>query len=412
MKKKTFSIQNLIYLVVIAGAVTIYSGCDLTSDTSGAIPEISGVRYIHPDSAATSQIEKVGPGETFVIEGNNLKSATKVHFNGIEASFNPTLVTNSHMIIGVPSDMPFGILDPESEEMNTIKMESPYGSTAYDFPILPPAPVINRISYEFASAGETIRLTGQYLYLVLNVTFPGGVEATDYEFAPNGTWLDVVVPNGVVETGDIIITTQAGSNSSGPSATFHDVSGMVCNFDDINPYQWWSAAYTNDQELFPGAIGNYVYMEADGVVGGDWAWWEGGRSINLDPVQWVAPANLQEPVGNFALKFDVFVKEEWSNGTILIRNDDNWTYIARYAPWNTESDANEPYQTDGWRTATIPLTEFKTDDGQGSSAPSLNALLGDQGERVIGFMLVNDSDSEIQNFMTAFNNIRVVRIID
>lgn len=408
--KKLKRKKSLLHLCVVIGAIVLFAACDLNSSNDGGVPVIESVRHVHPDSAAAHQIEQVGPGETFVIVGSRLKSAQKVYLNGLEATFNPAFVTNSHMIILVPGDMPFGILDPDSEEMNTIKLESQQGTVTFDFPILPPPPIVDRISYEFAPAGETIRLTGQYLYLVLEIIFPGGIEATDFEFAANGTWLDVVVPDGVAGPGDITITTQAGSNSSGPSATFHDVSGMVCNFDDINPYQWWSATLTDDPSLFPGNIGNYVYMQADGIAGGDWAWWDGGRSINLNPVQWVEPAYLDEPVGNFAMKFDVYVREEWITGTVLIRNDGDWSYIARYEPWNRGSNGVEPYQTDGWKTVTIPLTEFKTDNGEGSSASTLDSLLGNDGIRELGFMLINDSESEIQNFMTAFNNIRVVRI--
>ena len=128
MKKTIFSIKYLLHVLVFTGLAVIYA-CDVNSDSGGGQPEISLVRHVHPDSAATSTVEQVGPGETFVIEGNNLKNTDKVYLNGIEASFNPLLVTNSQMIITEPGDMPFGDMDPNNDEMKTIKLESRFGIT-------------------------------------------------------------------------------------------------------------------------------------------------------------------------------------------------------------------------------------------------------------------------------------------
>lgn len=396
-------------------AVMLYSCTDngIESQVDGnGVPNISGVRYVNPDSSRN--IDKVGPGDVVALVGTNIDATVHVYFNGVEAPFNPALLTDTTLIVTIPGDLPFGSMDPNGEEMNTIRVANDNGESVLDFPVLPPAPSVAKISNEYAYPGEQITIEGQYLYLVTSVAFPGGVEATEFNSVPDGSSMTVTVPSGATESGGIEITTAAGSTSSSPAATFREAAGMVCNFDDVNNYAGWSVAVENDPTVFPQGWGNYAHMAAEEVAGGDWSWWNGGRSINVNEVQWIDPANLVDPVASYALKFEVNVNVAMEYGTILIRNDDAWAFIARFEPW---TDSGNAYQPEGWKTVTIPLTEFRAKssdgvDGAGSSVPSLTQLLGDNASRPLGFMYVNDDEDVTQTVDLAIDNIRVVKIAE
>ncbi len=404
--KSSLGVAALLFAGALTGCVDNTIGSQVDAD---GVPQIHAVRYISPDSSRN--LQKIGPGQWVVLLGSNMDATVEVLFDGVATSFNPALTTDSSLIIMVPADLPFGSMDPASEEMNTIVVRNANGSSKLDFPVVPPAPQVTGISNEFALAGQTITLTGQYLYLIEEIAFPGGATATEFESAPNGTWLRVTVPSGVSGGGAIEVKTSGGTAPSTPAAPFNDPAGLLSNFDDVNNFGW-GANLVNDPALFPNGWGNYAYMKADGVAGGDWGWWNGGRSINLNQVVWVDPADLGAPVSNFALKFEIYVRTPVEHGTLLIRSDDDWKHIGRFEPWTKTGKA---YAPQGWTTVTFPLTEFRTKsaagvDGGGDSVGSLLALLGSDGASPLGFMYVNDDADVVQDLDLAIDNIRIVKI--
>lgn len=376
---------------------------------SDGVPEIQNVRYTSPDSSRN--VEQIGPGATVALLGKNMDATTEVYFNGIQASFNPALVTDSSLIVTVPSEMPFGNMDPDDEEINTIRVANGNGESILDFPVVPPAPQITAVSNEYAHGGENITISGQYLYLITDITFPGDVQAEQYSGNAEGTRVQVTVPENADESGGPIqVSTTAGSANSTPAAGFWTEGTMICNFDDVNNLNW-GVETGEDATMFPEGWGVYAHMQAEDVPGGDWAWWNTGRSINTDSVAWVEPDQLSEPVGSFALKFEVNTNTPINQGTFMIRpSNGEWVYIARYEPW---TDSGNDFSTDGWETASIPLTEFRTSqdgvDGVGDPAPNLETLLSPTGARPLGIMYVND-DSTAQSIDMAVDNIRVEKI--
>ncbi|MCW9706513.1 glycan-binding surface protein [Fodinibius salsisoli] len=414
--------KNSIYTGGIAALVLItllvMQGCqDNTVSNSGDYDDpvtITGIRYASPDS--TTDIEQVGPGDVVALEGKNMDNVAHVFFNGYETTFNPTLATQSHLVVTIPTDMPFGEMDPEASYMNQIKVTNSVSEDSLEFPVLPAPPQINRISDEFAEAGKEITLTGEYLYLVTDVIFPGEVSATDYQSSPDGSALTVTVPDGAT-SGEIQVRSTSGASTSSPGAHFRSTTGMICDFDDVFSYQWWSATLSSDASLYPGNEGQYAMLEVTNLAGGDGSWWNGGRSVNLDPTQWVEPSSLGESPSNFAVKFEINVQGSWEQGTLLIRAANPWTYTARYEPWKGENGNINAFTTNGWQTVQIPLSEFKTANaegmnGAGTALPSLADMLPDGEASSAGIMLVNNGENPISQLSMAVDNIRVVRIAD
>ena len=400
--------QKLIYLLVIAGMIGLIASCDTTSDTD-RVPEIEGVRYVHPDSAAAKQMDVVGPGEMFVIVGKNLTSTTRVFFNGIEASFNPTLVTNTHMVIRVPGDIPFGRLDPEAPEMNTIRLVSKAGEVIFNFPVLPPAPEIERVNKEFATAGETVRVTGRFLYLVEEVTFPGGIQATDFRFAEDGSWLTVTVPEGVTDAGHLNITTSSGTTEDNYRNMFNDRTGIFINMDDKNPWNPWGTPgvdtpYVGDDiPGIPPLDGNYLYWHYDDPLTPGMWWFQ---SLATQFATWAGmvmpdyPADT--PTSELVFRMEIFTPhDKFKSGFIQLSFD--WWIEKDWNPFIIDGE-RKPLVTDGWETVTISMHDF--DRGtQATYGPMKNS-----GEFLLRYVNPGEpAGAAFEEVNIAFDNLRIVR---
>ena len=215
------------------------------------------------------------------------------------------------------------------------------------------------------------------------------------------------MPAAVTKTGGTVsVTTKTGSVAT--VYNVHDfVDGVLNNYDDVNNFSWGSGS-SNNSATYPGNNGNYGIMNASNVGGGDGSWWNWARSINLNPVQWVPVANLQDAVGNYALKFEISVTTPWTGGTIGILKDYSWNYSVNYNPWKKGNGSTTAFTTRGWQTVTMPLSSFV--DSKGLPAATLTDLLGSGGAGGLNFFFVNNGTTTVASFEAAIDNIRIVKI--
>ena len=404
---RTIHINKLIALLLLAAIGCTQYACKKSK--SGG-PVITGVRA---STAAPndSTLTLAGPGQVIVIKGANLASTTKVLFNGYPAYINPALFADNNIIVTIPADMPFGLLS--ADDLNTIKVITPDGTATYTFPIIPSAAHITGMSNEDALPGDRVTIYGNSFFFVKKVIFPGGIEVTSNLTSNNaGNQLQVTVPNGVTKGGPITVQTIYGSATS--VLLFNDLStGVLHNSDNVSNFSWGCDVVT-DASLFPGGRGSYNRMTFAGINGGDWGWWNGGRSLNTNSAQWIPAANLNDELASYALKFEINLKTPWSAGKLFIVKDGTWTYVALYSPWLNADGSTTTFTTNGWQTVTIPLTSFKGKDGSGNDGmgavtPSLKALVGG-GAGAIDLYFINNGTTTIEKFDMAVDNIRIVKI--
>jgi hypothetical protein len=396
------SLNHLLLFIVTAGFFTMVA---CKKDNAGtAAPSIKQIRAISPkpnDSVLTAAL----PGQIVVIQGAHLSSTSQIFFDGFAASINPALFSDSNLVITVPriawDSIPNG-------KLNTVEVITAHGNATYKFTITPPLPTITSLSNEMALAGATLLINGNNFYGINKVIFPGGIAVTN--FTVTGiTMITVTVPPGITQGGPLQAVGQYGTGTS--VLLFNDfTTGMLTSFDDGN-YSWGSYEVTNDPALFPGSIGKYSHIAVPGGInGGDFAWYDGKRSMNTNGVTWVPSAHMNDPISSYALKFEMSLSKPWGGASIYIVKDYSWTYLARFEPWKGGSAA---YTTNGWITVVIPLTQFKTNanglDGSGNPAISLGALLGN-GSGSLSFMLLNSDAAAAPAFDGAFDNFRVVKI--
>lgn len=403
-------IKQIAFLAAIL-IVMFQSACKKDNEVSSSgTPKITKLRAVAP-APNDSTLTIAGPGNMVVIMGENFNGTKQIYFNGYPATFNSAIVSNTSIVVMIPPDMPFAKLDQAN--LNTVKVVTGSGEATFQFPIVPPPPVVTAMSNEYAKPGTKVTIWGNNFFYIDKVIFPGGVEATTGITSNDaGSMLTVTVPAGATAAGNIKVKNRYGTGTS--VLLFNDFNtGVLHNYDNLN-YFAWGAGKSNSSVTFPDNNGWYGVMNASGLSGGDMGWWNGNRSINVGPRVWVDPANFNQSLDSYAFKFEINVTKPWSAGSIYIAKDYSWTYIAVVAPWKGADGSVTPFVTNGWQTVTVPLSEFRAKannmDGTGASAANLQGLLGATGAGTAHFMFVANGTDGVEQFEAAIDNIRVVKI--
>jgi len=397
-------------LLTCATALYLFSACKKTASSG---PVLTGVRYYAASPSDTSLTSLTPTGQWVVLEGNNLKNAVQILLDGVEVPFNAALFSDTSAVVQIPTVIPFNSV--AASDLNTIRYSTTGGSTTFKFSIVVPPPSITTISDEMANPGDSVWIHGTNFFLITDISFAGAA-VSSYNASSDGTTLAFIVPPFTAGA-PASITTKSGTTAT-PYNVEDNTNGVLCNFDNVFTYQWWSAGLDNSSATYPGNTGQYAILNTNGPLSSkDGSWWNGGRSINCNGAQWVPAANLNDPVADWALKFEINVPSAWSGVTIYLAKDGNsspWTYIGRYEPWKSATGAVTPFRTSGWQTVTMPLTQFLTQPvnglpGTGNPAPDLTTLLGSSGNGSINVYVMNDSPAPAQ-IVAGIDNFRVVKI--
>jgi hypothetical protein len=407
MNNTSLKKRNIFILLLVACAL-FQVACKKENSTGS--PSITGIRAITPDSSITSAL----PGQIVVIQGANLASAMAISFNGFPATFNSALFSNNNLVVRIPA---IGWDSIPSGKLNTLEVQTAGGAVTYKFTITPPAPNVTSVSDENALAGQTLTINGTDFYGVAKVTFPGGKEGTNL-VSTGTTQMTVTVPDGITSADSLRLT---GTYGTGASKFVFDNylspgTGFLANFEDGDAHfgwQWWGGIKEKNPSAYPNSTGNYIRIHPSGAIsGGDGSWYADNRAVMVAGGAWVSSANLSDPIGSYALKFEIYVKTPWTNGSLMIAPAGNFNYLARYAPW--EKTGTGSFVTSGWQTVTIPLTSFLSGSGSynasGKPAPNIAALTGGTNSASLQIMLYNDSATPLAAFDAAVDNVRIVKV--
>ncbi|WP_142683486.1 glycan-binding surface protein [Chitinophaga polysaccharea] len=390
-------------LFVLAMIFTcIQSACK--KDVTTGAPEITSVRN-YAASPADTLVSTIITGQRVVLIGHNLKDAVQISFNGVPASINSVLFSDTSATVQVPAVIPFPSVPAES--LNTIRYVTRQGATTFTFSIAAPPPSITAVSNENAKEGDSVYISGLNLFFISELSF-AGTAITHFSEATDGTSVGFVLP-ALTQSGPVVVNTKSGIATT-PYNVNDDKTGVLCNFDDINTFSWGTNT-DNSSVAFPGNRGYYAVLKNDVLPAGDGNWWNGGRSINTNDVQWIPTDSLGVSIDDYALKFEINVPAAWSGTSIYVVKGYAFDYLARYEPWQGTNGTVTPFTTKGWRTVTIPLSLFRTNDGKGTAAADLTTLLGATATGAVNIQTKNFSGSpSASGLQAAVDNIRVVKI--
>jgi hypothetical protein len=326
---------------------------------TGGVPEVSYVRPTSPVSA-DSLLDGAFLGSTVCLVGNNLRSIHELYFNDQQAILNTSYITDNTLIVVVPNGIPVDVT-------NKIYMVAFSGDTVtYDFKTKVPPPSVNSISCEYAPEGSVATLYGDYFIddpnIPLKIEMAGNLPVTQI-ISITKNQIQFVVPQDAMK-GYLNVTTLYGTGRS--KFQYKDDRGMILDWDNLNANGGWRPGNTSDVD---GISGKYVVFKGD-LDNGDWN--EDGFSFNLWGVSNGRPERdffdaSASNLPNLLFKFEINILSPWSADAMQIvftswsTSGTNGYYgnasypRALWIPWQTTGS----YQTDGWITVTIPMTNFK-----------------------------------------------------
>jgi hypothetical protein len=401
------------YLLVCLLVAGLLSSCKEEDPTkpleASGPPAVTAVRTTNP-ARADSTFTQSSLGSVIVIVGKNLASTQYVTFNGYRAAINPAYATETHLIVRIPDQVP--TVATASSVPDELKVVNPAGETTYSFKVLPPAPVVEAVSNEYAKAGETIILFGNYFYFVKEIAFPGGVMGTEVSAAADGKSVSVKVPEGVDPSkGDIIVTSESGTSVANRRTKLFSKEGMIQNWDTTMDNFGWGidpgkAVVASAPGVTP--IENKFAL-INMVIPGGWGW-SNDKVINL--ANWgsgnilpTAPSNKYDPNANidqFDLKMEVAAAGGSVNDLLL------QVWISGTKAGTVERNvplAGFVRSTDGkWYTVSVPLNTLVTSGGVKL------AKFGDLNKNEIRLVIQNPTAAGIQAAL-AIDNIRLENVV-
>ncbi len=328
--------KNILFFLTTVLLAGLFYSC--TKDAAGE-PKIKYVRVTSPESS-DSLLVGAGQGSLIAIVGENLGGAIEVWFNDQQALLTPTYITNTTILVSVPSPIPKQIT-------NKLKIIFSNGFILnHDFEVQISKPYVSGMVCEFVNAGNIATIKGDFFYEPLTVTFAGGINGTVVSVTDQ--LIQVEVPAGA-QPGQITVKTNFGETKS--DFWFRDSRNHFINSD---PYEgWWNASYVvstpgvGDPPLISG---NYIRFTKQI---GSWSWNElaGGPASSMPTHSKSIPdAAILKPE-DYYLKFEVNTIKPY-NGNVLKIN------VALSSEQNDGYKWIPPYDTKGqWQTVVIPLTE-------------------------------------------------------
>ena len=335
-------------LLMILGAGMGFTSCE--KDDKPGDPTISYIRVTRPESS-DSLLAGAGQGQLIAIIGTNLQNAVEVWFNDRKAMLTPTYITNTSLLVRVPSQIPIDV-------NNTIKILFKNGrELLHNFEVQISEPEIQNMVSEFVNEGDIATIRGDYFYEPLTVTFTGGVEGE--KVMVDDQLLEIRVPAGA-QPGPITIKTNFGETES--NFWFRDNRNLLIHID---PWTGWWGGDLVVPSTDPMAIsGNYTRLTKNI---GAWAWteWIGGKEDALATSHNLPDDAVLNP-GKYYLKFEVNTLKPFNGNRIKFMigqvngPDPNWDTEPYF--WEP------PFDTKGeWQTVIIPFSEvvknYKTNWG-------------------------------------------------
>ena len=349
-------------------------------------------------------------GDSVYVYGKNLVLVQSFSYGGVPITSFKTNLYGTALGFKMPSPAPTS---------GQVQVRTKTG--AFNFQIVA-TPTITSISNENANAGDSVYVYGTYLKSIQSFSF-GGVAISSYQLSGNGKSIGFILPSSVA-AGPVSVTT-----SFGTATTVYNVNdqstGIIANMEWGGSFgwSWWGGSNLSVSD--PNSTGGWLTLCAD-MTGNKTMFMsikedpldagKSGSQIPMGDAQWVPTANLNDPVSNWAIKFEINIPKPWNGGAVCIKSGFTGSFIARSEPWQISSNATANYSTKGWITVTIPLSEFRAKDatlgeGKGTSITKLTDLLGSTGKTGCTVFINNyGTSTTTTGFYGGFDNFRVVKI--
>ncbi|MBB4106760.1 glycan-binding surface protein [Pedobacter zeae] len=202
MKKIIYQIFSLLALCLMVAA--LLPACKKDAKDKGA-PVITNIRSYVASPNDTVLKSAVANGQYVVITGENLRYATRISFNGVDATFNTALFASNSAVVQIPA-MEYSKLD--TAKLYTVDYVTTSGSTTFSFKLGPAAPKVTGVSNLYANPGDSVYVSGTDFFFVKRFSYRG-TPIQSFKLDPLGTSIGFIMP--ATTSNDIIsVSTKSG----------------------------------------------------------------------------------------------------------------------------------------------------------------------------------------------------------
>lgn len=267
---------NWFFVAALAMMGCLMTACEDQPDKyeiADGVPTLKYVRSPLPEEA-DSLLVGAYLGNTVCLVGDNLRSIYELYFNDQKATLNTSYMTDHTILVDIPKNIP-------EEVTNKIYMVTKSGAKVdFDFSVMVPAPVVNSMSCEYASAGSEAVLYGDYFVddpnVPLTISMPGDITVEGEQITSiTKTAIKFIVPEGAVQ-GNIRVKSIYGTGQS--VFQYKDTRNILFDWD--GNYEGALAAgnsWNGDNEKkgqilasVPSVDGKYMVMGPATLSGGQW----------------------------------------------------------------------------------------------------------------------------------------------
>ena len=303
-------------------------------------------------------------GDQITITGTNLDLVRSVIFGGNIKVDNVVAISATTIRLNVPV----------TAESGVIKLITSNGSEVLSAASLtvtsPNIPVITKLTNP-VKPGELLRIEGTKLHLVESIYFQNNVKATQYVLRSE-TLIQVYVPTNAAKGNVTLkVVTFDGTEVTSPtfviSGTDPVVDPTYVFFDFDGKNSWWGSYGAVENLPSLSLSGNYFRINQNLPSGWvDFFWRNSQNDLKVTGVT----------VADWAVKMDVNVLGTTTQKFKFRLNGSDGDFWAIIPGFENKG---------GWYTVTIPLTEFKDGDGNGTNRlPNVQNITNDFGLATAG----------------------------
>ena len=333
-------------LAVAALGITALTSCKDEPDKYKSTDGTPTIKYIRSMSSEIQKwddepgtlytngqlVTSAYPGSTLAVIGDNLRSVYEIWFNDQKASLNQSTLTDNALFVTIPGKV------PEAVTNKIYFITTGKDTVTYDFKVIISAPTISTMANEYAAAGTTQTLKGNYFIddpgTPLTISFTGAdgslIPAKITAIAADFTSVDIVVPDGAA-AGPIVATSVYGTSKS--PFWYKDTRGMLFDFDSPNGissvvldmHAWNGHNSTDDGTGISGKFWQFGNGTTTCVGSADNGWPDEGQySFAYWPGNWEDPETFKE----YPRLYDLVDMSDWSNMTMKFE-----MFIPTSTPW-------------------------------------------------------------------------------
>ena len=397
--KNNFFLIGLFVTLSVTAFVACQKDIIATNPESAACGSTPTMSSVGTPANRDTVLKEAKMTDWITIKGTNLCTPTSILVNDIAVKTTEVSAKGNEVTFKIPKALPKTVT-------NKITFTNAAGTATIDLKVAVPSLSVTGYGgniEEYTPIGQTLVIKGANFDL-----YGFTLDATTVLFGTTSVKASAVTDSEIwatIPAGTAVNTIIKVKNPTVEKEVpirYKDTRGIIFNFD---PFSGWTPSVVANGPTPESVANNYLVLTSQYAAG--WGWQE-----NLHAASNVKLADLGITAGSvdrYVIKFEVNVPTDWTSNPLRVWwKSKSGTFNYNF-PWGAGSFNGTAYKTAGWKTITIPLSDFiySEDDAgakKGQKVSTLDALSVDQA--IETRFLIHGPDAKKMNLFV--DNLRIV----